>query len=152
MPSLREVILTAEEAEVIARVIARLRPTGSRRSDWDTPGIRAAMQHVAHLDGANVLMAALRLSQDRSAITPANIGKTNTECWREKPGTYIPQSTRCREHGVQHTGVCPSCRAEQVGNDEPTPPRTNTYGLDKDDIAAITSELRDHLAKPKETR
>lgn len=138
--------LSSDQIATICEVIAKLRPHGARR--WDPPGIRAALAKVAHLDASNVLMAAIRLSQDRTAETPGQIAITNTECWREKPGSWTPKPTQCAVHGIQHAGICPSCRAEQVGGDGPTQP-TQTPHLDPEVNTAFADELRDIVAKTK---
>jgi hypothetical protein len=141
--------LDANEISVLAGIIAKLRPTGAPR--WDAPGVRAAFTKVANLDAANVLMAAIRLSQDRSAETPANIAKTNTECWREKVSDWSPPGTRerCPEHEVQLDALnqCRSCAAENYG--QPKTPIARKPAADPEVAAAMVAELKDIVAKAK---
>lgn len=117
MPALRD--LPADEIAVLCDTIARLRPHGARR--WQPAGIRAALAKAANLDAANVLMAAIRLSQDRTAETPGQIAIPASECWREKPSEWTPPVTRerCRTHGVtlNALGICSSCRADELAYD-----------------------------------
>lgn len=145
MTALRD--LTADEINALAGIIAKLRPHGARR--WDPTGIRAALAKAADLDATNVLMAALRLSQDRTAHTPAQIAITTSECWRERltdPATPAPRQRRyCTTHAVMldGLGVCASCRADEIGTDGPSPPARPTRGLPAAQIAEVVNELKD---------
>lgn len=140
--------LTADEINTLANILAKLRPHGARR--WDPTGIRAALTKAAELDATNVLMAALRLSQDRTAHTPAQIAITTAECWRERlvdPVAAPPVLQRyCDTHNVRVIGVvCPSCRADELGADGPAPAARPARGLPAGQVADVVSELRDHL-------
>lgn len=140
MPALRDLERGIVEAH--AETLCRIRPHGAPR--WQPPGVMAAYAKVAHLDAANVLMAGLRLSQDRTAATPAQIGIPSSECWREKVSDWSPttKATYCPTHQVQlKAGICPSCRADQLAADDDTPPPSR--GLPADQITSIVSELRD---------
>lgn len=141
MTALRE--LTAADIAALAGILAKLRPHGARQ--WEPPGIRAALGKAAHLNAADVLMAAIRLSQDRTAHTPGQIAIPSSECWREKPAAPTPtKPTVCRIHGTQHHGPCPSCRADELAHDpHPKPPGQRRP---PDQITAVITELRDIAA------
>lgn len=144
MPALRE--LTAEEISCLAGIITKLRPYGAPR--WQAPGVRATFVKVAHLDAADALMAALRLSQDRSAETPAQIAITSSECWREKVGDqvhthkpYVAQQT-CDICGFAKS----DCEMRWAGDHEFTPvPRGRDRRLPKDEAVEVVTELKNHL-------
>ncbi len=150
MPILRD--LTAEEISVLAGIIAKLRPHGAPR--WQAPGIRAAFVKTAHLDAANVLMAAIRLSQDRSAETPGQIATTSAECWREKPSDWKPPAAPFDPHST-----CDVC-----GKDEATC-RRNPFAehgfvpvaiapknrIPDEHVKPLTDDLRDRVAKAEPT-
>src|SRR4051812_45328291 len=84
MPALRD--LNATEIAALCGVVVKLRPHGAPR--WQEAGVRASFAKVATLDAANVLMAAIRLSQARTAETPAQIALPAAHCWTEKPGEW----------------------------------------------------------------
>jgi hypothetical protein len=150
MTALRE--LTADEINTLASIIAKLRPTGARR--WDPAGIRATLAKVANLDAANVITAAIRLSCDRNADTPGQIAIPSSGCWREKPSDWTPPTGRdiCRDHGTARNalGICPSCRADELGTDTPSPPPSRGR-LDPDAAADAIAALRDRLQAPATT-
>lgn len=142
MPALRE--LNADEVSVLAGILAKLRPHGARQ--WQPAGIRAALAKVADLDAANVLMAAVRLSQDRSAETPGQIAITSSECWRERVAESVPVH---KPYSRQHTcGICgfaeDQCRARWA-TDHDFEPVGAAAGrrLEPDDAHAAVAELRD---------
>lgn len=142
MPALRE--LTAQEASVLAGVLAKLRPYGAPR--WQPAGVRAVLAKVAHLDATDVLMAGLRLSQDRSAETPAQIAIPSSECWREKVADQVhTHKPFVREHTCGICGFSESdCRLrwesdhefEQMGSIPP---------LEEAEAVEVVTELKNHL-------
>ena len=142
MPALRE--LTAQEVAVVAGMLAKLRPYGAPQ--WQPAGIRATLAKVAHLDAADVLVAAIRLSQDRTAETPAQIAIPSSECWREKVSDRVHvHKPYVREHTCGVCGFSESeCRLrwegdhefEQMGSIEP---------LEKDEAVEVVTELKNHL-------
>lgn len=142
MPALRE--LTAEEVSCLAGIIAKARPYGAPR--WQAAGVRATFAKVANLEATDVLMAALRLSQDRSAETPAQIAITSSECWREKVGDQVHiHKPFQREHTCGICGFSESdCRArwskdhefEQMGSIPP---------LEEAEAVEVVTELKNHL-------
>jgi hypothetical protein len=142
MTTLRE--LTADEVTCLAGIIAKLRPHGARR--WDPAGIRAKLMDVAEIDAAEVIKAAVRLAQDREALTPGQIAKPESGCWRERLRELPPppnQRRYCPTHAVMldANGVCRSCRADQLVGDETTPPGER---LPADAAHSVVDELRDH--------
>lgn len=150
MPALRQ--LPRDQVIAFADSICKLRPHSAPR--WDTQGVLAALAKVANLDGANVMMAALRLSQDRTARTPAQIAITTSQCWIERVSDWSPPTTHdiCPTHGVTKNaiGLCASCRADQLGatHDIATPTRTGARNPDA--IKAITTDLRARLHNHEE--
>ena len=100
MTTLRD--LTADDVAALSGILAKLRPYRAPR--WQPAGVRGALAKVAHLDAADALMAALRLSQDRTAETPAQIGIPSSECWREK----VAETTGRREP-FDKGGCCATC-------------------------------------------
>ena len=112
MTALRE--LTADEINVLAGIVTKLRPHGAPR--WQPAGVRAAFVKVAHLDAANVLTAAIRLACDRTAITPAQIAITTSECWREKPSDWQPPPDRTDPALLCDTCGQPRHRCQQAGH------------------------------------
>lgn len=132
--------VTRDQAEQIATLAAAMRPHGARQ--WDHPGIVHAIHRVQHLALADVAMAAIRAAADRNLHTPAPIADTRSSAWRERLTDPAPtKATYCPAHNVQlKAGICPSCRADQLAADTPTPPRR---GLPADQITSIVSELRD---------
>ena len=100
MPTLRN--LTRRDIDGLSDLLPRLRPYGAPR--WQPDGVRAALQKVADLDAADVLMAALRLSQDRGAETPGQIAITTSGCWRER----VAEPTAHRER-YDPAATCAGC-------------------------------------------
>ncbi|MFJ9387738.1 hypothetical protein ACIRON_02885 [Nocardioides sp. NPDC101246] len=142
MPTLRE--LTAEEVSVLAGVIAKARPYGAPR--WQAAGIRATFAKVAHLDATDVLMAALRLSQDRTANTPAQIAIPSSECWREKLADPVEVH---KPYVRGHTcGVCgypeADCRMRWEGDHE-FEQMGSVPKASKDEAHEVVVELKNHL-------
>lgn len=146
MTALRE--FTADEIACLSGILAKLRPHGAPR--WQPPGVRAALARVAGLDAANVLMAAVRLSQDRSAETPGQIAITSAECWRERvaePGAAQPSNE-------PFCGYCgkPESYCRRVFCDdhafEPERPAVRRR-LDPGQAHAVVGELRD-ITRPRE--
>lgn len=144
MPALRE--LTAQEAAVLAGMLAKLRPYGAPQ--WQPAGIRATLAKVAHLDAADVLMASIRLSQDRSAETPAQIAIPSSECWREKVGD---QTHTHKPYVAEHTcDICgfaeSACRLRWEGDHEFTPvPLARGRALPKEEAVEVVTELKNHI-------
>lgn len=142
MTALRE--LTAEEISCLAGVIAKARPYGATR--WQAAGIRATFAKVAHLDATDVLMAALRLSQDRTAQTPAQIAIPSSECWREKLADPV---TVHEPFDRQHTcGICgydeQACHARWDGEHE-FEQMGSVPKASKDEAHEVVVELKNHL-------
>ena len=106
--------LTHDQAAHIAPIIAACRPYGARR--WDAPGIVAALMKVADRSLPEILRAATRAAEDRSAETPAVIAAANSLHWRERALEPVPtKPVVCRIHGTQHSGgICPSCRSDDL--------------------------------------
>lgn len=100
MTALRD--LTADDIAALSGILAKLRPHGAPR--WQAAGVRASLAKVAHLNAADALMAAIRLSQDRSADTPAQMGIPASECWREKVA-----EKNARPEPYDKGGSCSTC-------------------------------------------
>lgn len=150
MPALRD--LAPEEIATICGILAKLRPHGAPR--WQEAGIRASLVKVQGLDAANALMAAIRLSQDRDALTPAQIGLPASQCWAEKPGEWRAP-TQPYDHG-NVCGICdqPEARCKSI----PEAISAHTYQPKPDALAAVptepkayTGDLRDRAAKAQHT-
>lgn len=157
MTSLRD--LTADEINHLAAIIAKLRPHGARR--WDARGVYEQFAKIPELDAAEAIKAAIRLAQDRTAFTPGQIAILNSECWRERLTDLTPhpnQRRYCPTHDVtlNGLGICPSCRADELGSDGPAPRARPSRGLPPEQVADVVDELRDHLhsasTTTKETR
>ncbi len=104
----------AERLTVLAQ---DLRPHGARR--WDAPGVLAHIRKVQHLALGDVTMAVTRAACDRTLDTPAAISNTRSSAWRERVAEQpTTRPVICPTHGTQHHGgICPSCRADQIGID-----------------------------------
>lgn len=143
MTALRE--LTSDEIACLSAVLAKLRPHGAKR--WDAAGIRATLAKVAQLDAANVLMAAIRLSQDRSAETPAQIAIPSSQCWVERVSDWQPP-TKPYDHGTA-CGICDQpedrCRANQWSGHEYQPKPAAL-------AARVPGHMSDRLAKAQHTQ
>lgn len=142
MTTLRE--LTADEITCLAGIITKLRPHGARH--WDARGVYEQLGKVADIDAAEVIKAAVRLAQDRTALTPGQIAIPTSECWRERLREVAPPPSRtryCTVHAVMLNahGICPSCRADELVGDETTPPGEQ---LSADAARSVVDELRDH--------
>ena len=142
MPALRE--LTAQEVAVVAGMLAKLRPYGAPQ--WQPAGIRATLAKVAHLDAADVLMAGLRLSQDRSAETPAQIAIPSSECWREKVSDRVHvHKPYVREHTCGVCGLAESdCRLRWEGDHE-FERMGSIQQLPKEEAVEVVTELKNHV-------
>lgn len=142
MTTLRD--LTGDEVTCLAGIIVKLRPHGARR--WDARGVYELLGKVADFDAAEVIKAAVRLAQDRTALTPGQIAKPDSECWRERLRELPPpprQRRYCQTHAVMldANGICRSCRADELVGDETTPPGER---LAPDAARSVVDELRDH--------
>lgn len=145
MTTMRE--LTADEVTCLAAIIAKLRPHGARH--WDARGVYEQLAKVADTDAAEVIKAAVRLAQDRTALTPGQIAIPTSECWRERLREPTPPAAHrryCQLHAVMlnANGICPSCRADQIGGDGPAPAERPNRGLPPDQVTDVVAELRDH--------
>lgn len=146
MPALRD--LSATEIATLCGILVKLRPHGAPR--WQEAGVRAAFAKVANLDAANVLMAAIRLSQDRTAETPAQIGIPAAQCWVEKPGEWTAPSEPY-DHGTA-CGVCDlpetRCRAMRWSGHEYEPkPTALATRIPGEHAGGLVVGLRDRAAK-----
>lgn len=135
--------VTRAQAETLAPIFADCRPHGARQ--WDVPGILAAIWRVKDRQLVEVIRAFTRGAEDRTAHTPAVV-VTNTTYWREPAlARTATKAEYCPDHGTAlRGGICPSCRADQLGADGPASAARPNRGLPADHIAELVDEIRDH--------
>ncbi|NYD43947.1 hypothetical protein [Nocardioides panaciterrulae] len=143
--------VSRQQADWLAPLIADCRPHGARR--WDIPGIHAAIARVNQRQLVEVIRAFTRGAEDRTAHTPSVV-VTNPTYWREPALEQLATRAQyCRTHSTAlKAGVCPSCRADQIGADGPATTARPSRGLPRDQVAAIVGELRDHAHHTPETQ
>ena len=147
MPALRD--LTPTEIATLCGILAKLRPHGAPR--WQEAGIRAALVKVQGLDAANALMAAIRLSQDRDAATPAQIGLPASQCWAEKPGEWRAPTEPYDVGKV--CGICDQperrCKATEHISGHTYIPKPVALAAVPSEPEAYAGDLRDRRSKAR---
>ena len=81
------------------------------RHDWDTPGIRVAIQRAAQLGTpAEVAVAACRVAANTAVKTPGLIPEPGSH-WQGLPAGQRPAPVMCPEHPNNRITACPPCEA-----------------------------------------
>lgn len=126
--------VTREHAQMLTTLAIACRP--HRAPTLDAEGWMAHLRKVAHLDLAEVGHAALRLTKDVTATTPAAIANPASQYYREqlKPEkwepTIIDPADRCSVCSKDR-GDCETRRVDQRGMD-PNDPRYDDHSFASD--------------------
>jgi hypothetical protein len=100
--------LTKSQGEALTALLHQL------RKDWDTPGIRAALQKAATLGSpADLAVAACRVAANPEARTPALIAEPGSHWQGTAVGKRIAP-VMCVEHPGEKAGHCRECVAQAV--------------------------------------
>lgn len=138
--------VTKDQAQQITALTIAARPTGAPR--WDHAGVMSALARVAHLDLAEVLIAAGRAARDRDLDTPAPIGNPAALCWIERPiERPVPTKTTPDERcGIcshpRHPGKCRYCPSTDTHQFDPDFPVERPEEAVRLTAAAVREELR----------
>jgi hypothetical protein len=108
--------ITKTEAQALATFISRV------RTDWDHPGVMAAIHKARDLGSAAAIGAALcRLAENTQLRTPALLAEPGAHWAGTTVATRQPPQ-RCTDHPTQPAGRCTQC--EHLAT--PPPPQWRT--------------------------
>ena len=100
--------ITKAEAQALAAFVARC------RSDWDHPGIVAAIQKAAPLGSPAAVGAALcRLAENRELRTPAMLADPGAH-WSGTSVAKVAPPVMCADHPDQPARACKTCEDAAV--------------------------------------
>ena len=100
-----------QQRRAIAFLTCSSRSSTHGATNFDEPGVMAALGKVRHLDLGTVTMAAMRCAADPSIKTPAMIGDPSSAVYRERVGPEVARrhpspATACHTCGRDLTDTC----------------------------------------------